>query len=67
MEHAGDLNMCACEFDTDPEEPEDTWHFRRTCEACGTVWYGLHCPHDGYQNPCPGCGLRPAVVPDSDT
>lgn len=60
---------CDCEFDpkwAGPEENggdgEESWHFTRTCAFCGTEWAGLHCPHDGYQNPCPACGLRPAVV-----
>ena len=41
---------------------EDNWHFRRTCLFCGRQWRGLHCPHDGYQNPCPHCGKRPDAV-----
>ena len=50
------VSDCDCEFDY-PEE--DSWHYLRTCEACGHQWGGLHCPHDGYQNPCPACGIRP--------
>jgi hypothetical protein len=42
---------------------EESWHYTRTCENCGYVWGGLHCPHDGYQNPCPKCGTRPVPVP----
>ena len=38
---------------------EELWHYARTCAHCGHVWGGLHCPHDGYQNPCPSCGTRP--------
>lgn len=60
--------MCECEFDPYPPnedgtpDEEESWHFRRTCAVCGNVWYGLHCPHDGYQNPCPECRVRPAPV-----
>lgn len=61
--------MCDCTFDpdrNDPDEatPETAWHFLRVCQICGTKWYGLHCPHDGNQNPCPSCGVRPAPLPD---
>jgi len=59
--------MCECEFDPydNPEDAvEESWHYKRTCEFCGTTWYGLHCPHDGYQNPCVGCGRVPTVVVD---
>lgn len=38
------------------------WHYQRTCLNCGKTWWGLHCPHDGYQNPCPACGTKPAQV-----
>jgi hypothetical protein len=41
------------------EEEEESWHYLRTCETCGGRWYGLHCPHDGHQNPCLYCGTRP--------
>jgi len=51
---------CDCEFDF-PEG--DSWHYWRTCKACGFRWGGLHCPHDGYQNPCPSCGVRPEPEP----
>lgn len=62
--------MCDCEFDTDPEDEDvdqldyEPWQYLRTCENCGDYWYGLHCPHDGVQNPCPGCMARPTPVPD---
>lgn len=62
---------CECEFDpyTSAEAEvlgEESLHYRRTCEFCGTSWLGLHCPHDGYQNPCDACDKRPTVIPDSD-
>jgi hypothetical protein len=54
-------NECNCEFSPYDDEPEEeSWHFRRRCKHCGHVWYGLHCPHDRIQNPCPSCGTRPA-------
>lgn len=53
-----DEDDCACEFDYDEGDGEETWHFTRTCRACGFVWGALHCPHDGVQNPCPDCGWR---------
>jgi hypothetical protein len=54
---------CDCEFTPDPDEPdEESVHYRRTCPACGEKWWGLHCPHDGYQNPCPHCGVIPEPV-----
>ena len=60
--------MCNCEFDpydpADNPEGEESWHYKRTCAFCGRVWWGLHCPHDGYQNPCAGCGRLPAPVID---
>ncbi len=43
-------------------DDDELTHFLRTCAACGNQWDGLHCPHDGVQNPCPGCGVRPEVV-----
>ena len=43
---------------------EECWHYKRTCEYCGHTWGGLHCPHDGYQNPCPVCGKRPIPIPE---
>jgi len=58
--------MCDCEFTPYPENDEDygkeSWHFLRTCKFCGNKWWGLHCPHDGYQNPCPECGRRPVPI-----
>lgn len=60
--------MCDCEFDPyeegDDDYGEESWHFKRECLHCGSTWYGLHCPHDGHQNPCPDCGIIPAVVPE---
>ena len=53
------LNDCTCEFDPYEDCDEESWHFLRTCAECGHQWYGLHCPHDLYQNPCPNCGIRP--------
>lgn len=59
-----DIYEC-CSFDEyeqcDSEYGEESWHYKRTCLHCGEQWYGLHCPHDGRQNPCPGCGILPAV------
>lgn len=47
---------CTCEFDPyDDDDIEESWHYRRTCEVCENVWWSLHCPHDGVQNPCPSC------------
>lgn len=53
---------CECEFDPYDNSDEESWHYLRTCEYCDCQWYGLHCPHDGYQNPCPDCGKCPTVV-----
>lgn len=53
------LFACDCEFDTYDDDPEESWHYRRVCAHCGEAWWGLHCPHDGRQNPCPGCGVVP--------
>lgn len=41
---------------------ENTTHYERVCLVCGHTWLGLHCPHDRYQNPCPGCGSKPRSV-----
>lgn len=57
---------CNCEFDAyEHHEGEvideldlSSWHHKRTCGGCGTVWWSLHCPHDGIQHPCPACGWR---------
>ena len=57
---------CECEFDLDPNDIEDDWHYRRTCPSCSVVWWALHCPHDGWQNPCPSCGQCPAPVLDRE-
>lgn len=58
------VESCVCEFDPyDDGSDEESWHFKRICLFCGAVWWGLHCPHDGHQNPCPECGKRPVVVP----
>lgn len=53
---------CECEFDTGDcwtDRDFEPWHYRLVCEHCGYQWCGLHCPHDGIQNPCPGCGVLP--------
>ena len=54
---------CACVFSEYDDEDfgEESWHFKRRCK-CGHTWYGLHCPHDGYQNPCPECSAVPNVI-----
>lgn len=55
--------MCDCEFDPETAEPgEEACHYLRVCPFCTAHWAGLHCPHDGVQNPCPLCGLRPPPV-----
>ncbi len=57
--------LCDCDFDPYPDErDEESWHYLRTCEHCAHQWFGLHCVHDGYQNPCPKCGVRPTPVPE---
>jgi hypothetical protein len=60
--------FCACEFAPEMADPEDpgapSYHYRRECVHCGCVWAGLHCPHDGAQNPCPDCGVRPTPEPE---
>jgi hypothetical protein len=54
--------MCECVFSPYKDEPqEESWHFLRKCEYCENEWYGTHCPHDGYQNPCLSCGRKPTV------
>ena len=57
---------CNCEFTPYPSDhdEEESWHFLRRCQHCGNTWYGLHCPHDGYQNPCGKCGARPVPLPE---
>jgi len=62
------MNVCGCEFD--PRYAEGKWpsvHYHRVCSKCGHEWAGLHCPHDGYQNPCPACGVRPQPTTDNIT
>lgn len=59
--------MCLClnpslQAETKAKLSEESWHFKRTCLHCGYVWGGLHCPHDGYQNPCPHCEKRPDCI-----
>lgn len=55
--------MCDCKFDFYDDEPdEESTHYKRTCQNCNEQWYSLHCPHDGYQNPCPHCGVRQVPV-----
>lgn len=44
------------------EELRDALTYKRICSHCGDVWWGLHCIHDGYQNPCPNCHTRPTPV-----
>lgn len=59
--------MCSCEFTPYDDEPnEESWHFKRICKVCSGYWWGLHCPHDGVQKPCPVCGIRPEPEPDPD-
>lgn len=59
------MSDCDCQFDPYPEDDSEhgqpSWHYKRTCAFCGHVWYGLHCPHDGHQNPCPKCNKKPEV------
>ena len=57
-----DLVVCNCEFAPYHYSAEESWHYLRQCLFCGHQWYGLHCPHDGYQNPCSQCGGRPEVI-----
>jgi hypothetical protein len=55
---------CDCQFDPyEDGDEEESWHYKRTCEACGETWWGLHCPHDGVQNPCPACDVVPGGKP----
>ncbi len=56
----GGMKMdCDCEFDKYEDEPdEEPLHYLRTCIYCGEEWDSLHCPHSGYQNPCPECNTR---------
>jgi len=41
---------------------EESTHYQRTCVFCGYSWLGLHCVHDGYQNPCSNCDRKPPVI-----
>ena len=65
-DEAMERNVCDCEFTPykrgDDDYGEESWHYLRKCASCGKEWYGLHCPHDGYQNTCPKCGQTPSVV-----
>jgi len=59
--------MCECEFDidlnsTDENTKDSTWHYKRICLHCNNTWWGLHCVHDGHQNPCPECKIRPIPI-----
>jgi hypothetical protein len=63
--------ICDCEFtpyspsDYEPgQEIEESWHYLRECQECSDQWWGLHCPHDGWQNCCPRCGARPVTIED---
>ena len=61
------LAICDCEFTPYADgDPEESWHYLRQCLFCGHRWYGLHCPHDGYQNPCGKCGQRPVPVTETE-
>lgn len=51
-------------FETDPVGAVEPWHYLRVCLFCGGHWWGLHCPHDGHQNPCPHCDTRPITRTD---
>lgn len=53
---------CTCQLTVNAKDGDDDWHYDRVCHVCGNKWRGLHCEHDGYQNPCPSCGIRPVVV-----
>jgi hypothetical protein len=57
---------CRCEFQPydKPDPLGESVDYKRKCRNCGHVWWGLHCPHDGYQNPCSKCKTRPATVPE---
>ena len=64
MDHLCPPGECECEFspipgDSEEGTPETAWHYFRTCSHCSEQWYGVHCPHDGIQNPCPKCGNVP--------
>jgi len=42
---------------------DEITHYYRVCNTCGYGWWGLHCPHDGYQNNCGNCNTRPTILP----
>ena len=42
---------------------DEITHYYRVCNTCGYGWWGLHCPHDGYQNNCGNCNTRPTIPP----
>jgi hypothetical protein len=44
-----------CEFAPYKDSDRESYHYLRTCKE----WYGLHCPCDGNQNPCPHCNHVP--------
>ena len=56
-----DDDIGGCDFDAacKARTDETSWHFLRTCRACGQTWCALHCACDGVQHPCPHCGVRP--------
>jgi len=38
---------CECEFTPfDDGDEEESFHYKRRCDICGSTWYSLHCPHD---------------------
>ena len=45
---------------------DEYYHHQRVCLNCGYTWWGLHCPHDGYQNPCKECDWTPEPVIGSE-
>lgn len=59
------LEICNCEFSEYDDSDDESFHFKRTCEHCNHTWYSLHCRHDGIQNPCPNCGVKPNPVKET--
>lgn len=57
-------NLPQASSEVDSKALDDYTHYHRTCLNCGMNWWGLHCPHDGYQNPCPQCDETPEPLPD---
>lgn len=58
---------CHCEHTPDPDDPDEntkdtSLHYLRRCQFCKATWWGLHCPHDGFQNPCGNCGKTPLKI-----